>query len=131
MIDFWKIITGVLITVVLCIVLNKQNKDLSLVLILAVSVMVLFAAMRYIEPVFAFVDKLQAIGNLDTSVLQIILKAVGISLVAEIAALVCQDSGNAALGKAVQIFATVAVLWVSLPLMESLMDLLQKIMGEA
>lgn len=131
MIDFWKIITGVLITVVLCIVLNKQNKDLSLVLILAVSVMVLFAAMSYIEPVFAFIDKLQVIGNLDTSVLQIILKAVGISLVAEIAALVCQDSGNAALGKAVQIFATVAVLWVSLPLMESLMDLLQKIMGEA
>ena len=131
MIDFWKIIAGVLITVVLCIVLNKQNKDLSLLLILAVSVMVLFAAMSYIEPVFTFVDKLQELGNLDLDVLRIILKAVGISLVAEIAALVCQDSGNAALGKTVQIFATVAVLWISLPLMESLMDLLQKIMGEA
>lgn len=131
MIDFWKIIAGVLVTVVLCIVLNKQNKDLSLLLILAASVMVLYAAMTYIEPVFAFIGKLQELGNLDMNVLRIILKAVGISLVAEIAALVCQDSGNAALGKAVQIFATVAVLWISLPLMESLMSLLQKIMGEA
>ncbi len=131
MIDIWKIITGVLITVVLSIVLNKQNKDLSIVLILAVSVMVLFAAISYIEPVFAFIDKLQELGNLDLSVLQIILKAVGISLIAEIAVQVCQDSGNTALGKAVQIFATMAVLWISLPLMESLIDLLQKIMGDS
>ena len=131
MIDIWKIITGVLITVVLSIVLNKQNKDLSIVLILAVSAMVLFAAISYIEPVFAFIDKLQELGNLDQSVLQIILKAVGISLIAEIAVQVCQDSGNTALGKAVQIFATMAVLWISLPLMESLIDLLQNIMGDS
>ena len=131
MIDIWKIITGVLITVVLSIVLNKQNKDLSIVLILAVSAMVLFAAISYIEPVFAFIDKLQELGNLDKSVLQIILKAVGISLIAEIAVQVCQDSGNTALGKAVQIFATMAVLWISLPLMESLIDLLQNIMGDS
>ena len=68
---------------------------------------------------------------MDSQLLQVILKSVGIALVSEIAMMVCADSGNAALGKALQLMSTGVILWLSLPLMKSLLQLVQRIVGEA
>lgn len=127
--SFWQWIAGAMLTVVLGIALGKQSKDISLILTIVVCVMVLLAAVSYLQPVVEFVKRLQSIGQLDTEYGQILLKSVGIGLVTEFAVLICNDSGNTALGKSLQIAATVVVLWISLPLMESLMDLIERIMG--
>ena len=127
---FWQVLAGVLIAVVLGVALSKQGKDITLLLSMAVCCMVLLVAVSYLEPVVDFVEQLQTIGNLDSDMLKIMLKAVGIGLVAEIAVLICNDSGNSALGKAVQILASGVVLWLAIPLMTSLLELVQKIVGE-
>lgn len=121
---------AVLLAVVLGLVLAKQGKDWALLLTAAVSCMVLAVAASYLQPVLDFVRELQSLSGLDGQLLTVVLKAVGIGLVAEIAALICQDAGNAALGKGVQILASVAVLWLSLPLMRALLELVQTILGE-
>ena len=126
---FWQVVAGVLISVVLGLALSKQGRDITLLMSIAVCCMVMLAAVSYLKPVLDFVNQLQTIGNLDNDLLKIMLKAVGIGLVAEIATLICNDSGNSALGKAVQILASVVVLWLAIPLMSSLMNLVQKIVG--
>jgi len=118
-----------MLTVVLGIALGKQSKDISLILSIVVCIMVLVAAAAYLQPVMDFVKRLQSIGLLDEQYGQILLKSVGIGLVTEFAVLICNDAGNTALGKSLQIAATVLVLWISLPLMESLLTLIEKIMG--
>ena len=126
---FWQWIAGAMLTVVLGIALGKQSKEISLILSIVVCVMVLLAAAAYLQPVMEFVKRLQTIGQLDEQYGQILLKSVGIGLVTEFAVLICNDAGNTALGKSLQIAATVMVLWISLPLMESLLTLIEKIMG--
>ena len=126
---FWQWVAGAMLTVVLGIALGKQSKDISLVLTMVVCCMVLLGAAAYLQPVMEFVKRLQAMGQLEDGYAQILLKAVGIGLVTEFAVLICNDSGNSALGKSLQIAATVVVLWISLPLMESLLDLIERIMG--
>ena len=71
------------------------------------------------------------IGNLNSTFLSVLLKAVGIGLIAEIAALICADAGNAALGKTIHIMAVGAILWTALPLLSGLVDLIHQILGEA
>ncbi len=127
---FFQVAAGVLLTVILGIVVGKQSKDMTVLITVAACCMVLTVAAIYLQPVMEFVRKLQEVGKLDEDILQILLKAVGIGLIAELANLICADSGNAALGKAIQILATAVVLWLSLPLMNSLIDLVQKSMGE-
>ena len=118
-----------MLTVVLGIALGKQSKEIALVLSMAVCAMVLMAAATYLQPVMAFIKRLQELGQLDSRYGQILLKSVGIGLVTELAVLICNDAGNSALGKALQISATVVVLWLSLPLMEALLNLIESIMG--
>ena len=127
---YLQVIAGALIAVILCLSLSRQSKDISLLLGIAVCCMVMIAAIAYLKPVLDFVEKLQAIGNLDGDVLKILLRSVGIGLLAELSALICTDSGNSALAKTIHILACGVILWLSLPLMTALIDLIQKILGE-
>ena len=59
-----------------------------------------------------------------------LLKVTGIGMVTEIAALVCKDAGNESMGKSMQLLGTATILWLSMPLLTALIELLQKILGE-
>jgi len=126
---FIKAAAGVLVAVVLILTLSKQGKDISLLLTIAVCCMVMLAAVTYIKPVADFLERLQMIGNLDGDIFKILLKAVGIGLLAEFTGLICTDAGNASLGKATQLMATAAILWISIPLLERLLELIDNILG--
>lgn len=126
---FIKTCGAVLLTVILIITLGKGSKDLSLVLGVAVCCLVSIAALEYLRPVIEFIRQLENIGGLDHSMIRILLKAVGIGLISEIAALICNDSGNSSLGKAVKLMGSAVILWLSLPLYGMTIELLQRILG--
>ena len=75
-------------------------------------------------------ESLEALGNLDSGLISILLKTTGICLVSEVAILVCQDSGNQSMGKALQMLTSVVLLWISLPLFRALVELLESILEE-
>ena len=126
---FWKIAAGILTAIFLWINLNKSNKDTSVLLSLAVCAMAVTAAASFLQPVVSFVKKIQGIGELDADLVSVVLKVVGIGIISEITALICKDAGNESMGKALQFVSAGAVLWVSLPVFERLLALLEKILG--
>ena len=85
-------------------------------------------AAELLEPVTALVETLEGLGGLDGGSVAILFKAVGVGLITDIAAMVCTDSGNASMAKAVGLLGTAAVLWLSLPLFEALLSLIQEIL---
>ena len=127
---FLRTCAAALVAVILILILKKQGSDWSVVLALLVCCMILIVACSFLAPVLDFLRQLRTLTGLDPDLLIVLLKAAGIGLVGEIAALICQDSGNSALGKGIQILASLTVLWLSLPLMRALLELVQKILGE-
>ena len=126
---FLQATAAVLLAVILFLVLNGHSKELALLLTLAVCCAVIVAAGRFLQPLFEFLDNLQQIGHLDNAYLDTLLKVVGIGFLAEIAALVCSDAGNATLGKSLQMLATCVIFWLSVPLLTSLLELIEDILG--
>ena len=63
-------------------------------------------------------------------VLEILLKIVGIGLVSEIAEMICKDSGNASLARGMELLGSAVILSLSLPILETFLDLIQRILGE-
>lgn len=128
---FFKLAAGTLIAAVIGLLLSKKDKDIALLLTTAASGIVLITALFYLEPVLGFLSELQRLGNLNTDIMRILIKSVGIGLLTEIASLICTDMGNAALGKTLQVAATILILWLSLPLLNGLLtlicDILEKI----
>ena len=126
---FIQAVAGALVTVVLCCVLARSGKDISLLLSLAACCMVLLTGVGYLQPVMELVDTLAGMTTLDAGWIGVVLKTVGISLLAQTAGLICQDAGNSALAKAVEILAAAAVLWLSIPMLQALLELVQEMTG--
>ena len=126
---FLQAAAGVMAATVLWIVLSKQGKEYALLLSLGTCAMVLLAVFQFFQPVVELLQRLQNLGDLQPEWLSVMLKALGIGLVVEMSSLICADAGNAALGKTMQILGAVAVLWLSIPLINSLIELLQEILG--
>ena len=126
---FLQAAAGIMAAVIMWIILSKQGKEYALLLSLGACCLVLLVMFRFLEPVLDLLRQLQTLGNLQPEWLSVMLKAVGIGLVVEMGALICSDAGNAALGKTLQILGAAAVLWLSIPLMNSLVELLQEILG--
>lgn len=121
---------AVLLSVILALTLKHNNKEIGTVLTISACCMVGIAAMHYLEPVLVFLQALEDLGGLDSDMTTTLLKATGIGMVTEIAGLVCKDAGNESLGKVMQLLGTSVILWLSIPLLNGLIVLLQKILGE-
>lgn len=121
---------GALVAVIL-ILAQGSNKQWGAVLSLLVCCMVLGMAAGYLQPVVEFLGQLEALGNLDSAMMETVLKVAGIGLISEISALVCSDAGNGAMGKAVQMLGSAVMLWLSVPMFTALLELVQRIIGES
>jgi stage III sporulation protein AD len=128
--QFLQALAMALLAVILALTLGKQGQDMAALLSIAACCMAVVIAVSYLKPVMDFLCRLEALGNLNGGLVGILFKAVGIGVVSEIASMVCADAGNASLGKALQILASSVILWLSIPVFTTLIELIQKIMGE-
>ena len=126
---FWKTIGLILIAVILWLVLQKQEKDYATVLSLAVCCMSGLAIAAFLQPMADFLSQLVKMGEIGEGLYEILFKAVGIGFVAELTGRVCTDAGNNAMAGMVRILGSSAILYVSIPLLETLMNLIQNILG--
>ncbi len=127
---FLKATACILMALILWICLNKSGKDFSVLLTLCVCVAVAAASLYFLKPVITFIREIADTGQLDDGLLSVMLKVVGIGLIAEISMLVCKDAGNESMGKILQIMSSGIILWLSIPVFEKLLSLLDKILGK-
>ena len=123
-----KAIAGVLIALMLCLALGSKGKEIPLLLALVVCIMAVAAGFSYLSAVLDFFSRLQDLIGTDNHLLHILLKAVGVGLMGEIAGLICADGGHATLGKAVQILTSAVILWISLPLYTEILTLIKTLL---
>ena len=119
-----------MLSLILILTLGKQQKDMSALLSMAVCCMAAVTAMEVLQPVLDFLYSLQSLVLADGSLLTTLLQIVGTGLVAEITAMICTDAGNSSLGKSIQILASAVIWYLSVPIFQSLFDLIRQILGE-
>ena len=119
----------VLVGVILALVVGRQSRDMSLLLTLAVCVMVCIAALGFLEPVTELLRELRRLGDLDSEAVSIALKCAGIGLLSELIGLICADAGESALGRALELLSSAAILWLSLPLIRELLRLIEGVLS--
>ena len=126
---FMRAASAVLLTVILSLALGKPGKETAGLLAMIVCCMVIGIAIRYLEPVWDFLKRLETLGNLNGDLVATLFKVVGIGMLAEIAAMVCADAGSSSLGKALQLLSSAVILWLCIPIFTALIDLIQEILG--
>ena len=127
--DFWKTTALVLLTVILSLSLDKTERDISAVMGIVALCIAACTAVTILEPVLNYLVELQSLVHLPDDLISILMKAVGIALVAELSASICADAGNASLGKILQILGGAVVLTLSVPMFRTLMTIIREMIG--
>ena len=127
--EFWKTTSIVLLTVILGLAVGKTERDISTVLSLIAACIAAGVAVTILEPVLNYLWELQRLYDLPEGLVSVLLKAVGIALVAELSSAVCTDAGNALLGRMLQILGGAVVLSLSVPMFRTLMTIIKEMIG--
>ena len=101
----------------------KQYKpEYALVCQLCGVIIVFLYAVSSFEGVFSSLRDLISSSGIDVSFLEILLKALAVSVLTDISSSVCRDSGNNTLSKAVDLFGKAVIVVMALPILKKLAE---------
>ena len=126
---FWKAAAAAILTVIFSAAIGKSEKDISAGLSVVACCIVLLVAMQYLSDVTVFLWQLCSDWDYGNSFLRTLLKITGVALVTELSNLISADAGSSSIGKAMQILGNTVILFLSLPLFEGFLSIIQEIMG--
>lgn len=128
MIDFWRMAAIAILTVIFSTTISKTEKDISLVLSIAASSLVLLTAMRYLSELIDFLWQMNNNAVWKNPFLEPLLKISGIALMTELTSLISSDAGHSSLGKAMQILGNTVILVLTIPVFESFFAVVQELL---
>ena len=111
-----------------CLLLKKNSPEMGLPLALGVCCGIFILALGLLRPVLELVDTARKLSGLPDALFYPVVKSVGIGICTKLAADTCRDSGQAAMGSAVETAGAVCALYAALPLMETLLDMLEEML---
>ena len=104
------------------IVLKNVRSEYAFFLKLAVLLLIGVPVVGLAAEAISQLQALSAQAGIDSEVLKLLVKALGICLTAQLAANLCQDSGESALASAVELLGRGAILLMALPLAAQLIS---------
>ena len=123
-----KIAACALLASAVSLLLKRKNPELTVPLAAAVCCVSLVSLTGLLRPVLAVMEKAKRLSGLSEAYFLPVTKCVLIGILAKTAADLCRDSGQSALAGAVELGGAAAALFVSLPLLETLLGLLERLL---
>lgn len=118
-----------LISVLLAVELKAVKGEYGVYLVLGAGVVIFFYSLSKLEAVIEAVRVVQSYIRLDKVYLEVLMKMIGITYIAEFASGICKDAGYGSLGGQIEIFGKLSMLAVSMPVLLALMETLKVFMS--
>ncbi|MEG0035361.1 MAG: SpoIIIAC/SpoIIIAD family protein [Oscillospiraceae bacterium] len=109
---------------VLTLLIKKTNPEFSTVLTIVVCAIVIGLALKLFSSVTEVLELIEMNTGFSSAYTAPILKCVGIAITAKLGSDICRDSGQAAVASSVEICGAVCALYVSLPLIKTLLRMI-------
>ena len=127
--DIVKIAMIGLAGVMLALMLRQQKSEYALYISLAAAVLILVFSAGRLAAVMETIQKIEAYIRIDSAMVKILVKMIGITYVAEFATGICRDAGFGALGNQIEMFARLSLMAVSVPVLRALLETVEGLFG--
>ncbi len=119
----WKCAALGITASLLGLAVRKEREEQALLLGLAAAAMIIAAAVGSLSGTEELLRTAGERAGLTAALTTPVLKGLGLALLGRFSASVCRDAGQAAAASAVELASACAILCVSLPLLQSLLEL--------
>ncbi len=125
----FQIVSLSVVCAVACVLIRERSGSLAMLLALTACVSALLLAVRFFGPIISLMERLRNLSGLSETVTAPLMKIIGLGLLTQLAGGVCEDSGEKALAKTVEICGSILAVYVSLPLINGVLTLLETMLG--
>ncbi len=125
----WKITALALVAVVLCVLIRENQKPLSVMLSLLTCVGLLLLGFTFLEPITEVFRRLVELSGVEDEMISPMLKVASVGLLTHISSGICQDAGESALGKTVELCGTILAMYAAMPLLLAVLELVETMIG--
>ena len=126
--ELFRFAAAAVLTTAVCLLLRRSNPELQVPLAAVACAFTLYLTLELLAPVRDFLERAAALSGLSDVYLLPVAKCVVIAIVAKGAADLCRDGGQSAVAGAVELGGAAAALYVSLPLLASLLGFLENLL---
>lgn len=113
-----------IIAVFLAMAIKNDRQEFAMLVILSASLIILGLALSKIEDVLDVIHMVEGYLGDNSVYVNILLKMVGITYVAEFSSNLCRDAGFGAVGNQIEFFGKVLIIAVSVPVIKSLVQVI-------
>lgn len=113
----------------LAVELKGLKGEYGIYLVAAVGLVIFFYGVTKLKTVIETIRQVQSYIRLNRMYLEVLLKMIGITYIAEFSSGICKDAGYGSLGSQIEIFGKLSVLAVSMPILLALLDTVQQFLA--
>lgn len=111
------------IAVLLALSLRQERTGFGMLVVLAASILILALSMTKMQGVLHVIANLEDTLQEDAVYVQVLLKMLGITYIAEFGSSLCRDAGYGAVGGQIEFYGKLMLLAVSMPIIENLIKI--------
>lgn len=124
-----KLCSIAIITAVCAVILKTQKSDLVPLVLTAGGIMLILCAFDYFDESVDFIKKFTQQTNIDSSVIKLILKVIGVGYLIELTASSVKDLGFEALSDKLLLCGKIIIFVMSIPVLNALFDVISKLIS--
>lgn len=114
--------------VLMAMQLKEMKPQFGAYVVFGAGILIFFYAFGKLSEIVAAVGEVSRHAAIEEKYLQILLKMLGISYISEFAAALCRDGGYGSVAGQIELFGRLSILFVSMPVILSLLDLLGRLL---
>lgn len=126
--EIFQLVGIAFITAVAALVLKGTKPELALAVTIAGSIILLLFAFELLKGSLSLFQKIADTTNIDSSLVKILLKMIGIGYLVEFSSGILSDFGQNALADKLVFCGKIIILVLAVPIIESLLSLILKLL---
>lgn len=117
-----KVFFLAIIIAFICMIIRNVKPEYSLLCQLCGVILLIIYILSFTESVISSLRELISQGGIDSSFLEILIKALLLSVLTDIASSLCRDSGNNTLANTVELAGKTVIVILALPILKKLAE---------
>lgn len=108
-------------------VLKRFHGEFGLFVSIAASLLILLSVLVALDPLIGLINELSGQAGADSVCVVVLMKALAVCLITQLAADSCRDSGEGAIASKIELAGKIAVLLTAVPLFESILGVVKEL----
>ncbi len=123
-----KIVGFGILASLMVVILKENSKEVSIVLVIASSIVLLLASINYLTPIVSMVENIVSKTSIDSRYIIVILKVTGIAYLIEFGKDICIDAGQNSIANKMEIAGKIIIASLSVPVITSVFEVVEKLL---